>query len=590
MIIGTVALLLDGCSPTTAIAPTSVSGITNAGAAVSKVMSTVSGSSPQVKPSSVITSHWQPFKTLFRNPTKRFVNALLPSAFASTSSLEAIWGIAGVVPSVSTLLALNNEFYGGNGTGVTSLTQYTFTITSGNATAGATYTNNGHTYTVSNTVAASTAVAATAANGSNPLASGALTKTSGTGDATLAFSTSKNSMGFSCDITAGFCPTPGAFINNNESLVDFVGQELAPNFHNTNDASVTIFGRLNSALGVGCTIGQLITTLDTDGLPPVGTYSITFPADTSNIIYQTAQNGGCGMQTAMAGQGPISITFTAVNGSANYNKLMSLNVGNQLSIYLKLDLVNGKFNFMQIESQLGSSRYAGDRTIVSMTGMNSPGSNKIVFEYMSTGSNCTAGNASGNSLANCGTTNGDGTGPSVNSAYSGGQWNTSFEFHRGFIDQANDVAYLFSSNGSPGRTNGTVDTTHPSYRSVFTVAGRPNEIAACGSSGCLQELAFSAGFVGQTDGAGGTSIGEANNTVNTTDYNGCLNVGNISVTDDSTLAICGVVGTNASAAAVTMDAIRAHYSADVITTLVNGTSANYVLPFTDGTNIYTATY
>lgn len=63
---------------------------------------------------------------------------------------------------------------------------YTFTISSGNATLGATYTNNGNTYTVAKTVAAGLSVIM--AGPAAPTASGTLTKSAGTGDASLTFS------------------------------------------------------------------------------------------------------------------------------------------------------------------------------------------------------------------------------------------------------------------------------------------------------------------------------------------------------------------------------------------------------------------
>ena len=68
----------------------------------------------------------------------------------------------------------------------TQLTTYTFTVTSANATAGATYTNNSITFTVSTTIASQTTLVTTAAGA--PLTSGTLTKVSGTGDATITFS------------------------------------------------------------------------------------------------------------------------------------------------------------------------------------------------------------------------------------------------------------------------------------------------------------------------------------------------------------------------------------------------------------------
>jgi hypothetical protein len=67
-----------------------------------------------------------------------------------------------------------------------------FIITSGNATEGATYTNNGITFTVNATSISSTVVYLNG-NG-NPTASGILTKTSGTGDATLTFSSVKTAL------------------------------------------------------------------------------------------------------------------------------------------------------------------------------------------------------------------------------------------------------------------------------------------------------------------------------------------------------------------------------------------------------------
>ena len=74
----------------------------------------------------------------------------------------------------------------------TDINAYTFTATApANATAGAVYTHNGTTWTVVNTVAAATEIlldVASIYNGIGPLPSGVLTLSSGTGDATIAFS------------------------------------------------------------------------------------------------------------------------------------------------------------------------------------------------------------------------------------------------------------------------------------------------------------------------------------------------------------------------------------------------------------------
>lgn len=62
-----------------------------------------------------------------------------------------------------------------------------FTCTSANATAGATYTNNGVTFTVQSTISAGTTLIVTTPSGL-PTASGTLTKATGTGDATITYS------------------------------------------------------------------------------------------------------------------------------------------------------------------------------------------------------------------------------------------------------------------------------------------------------------------------------------------------------------------------------------------------------------------
>lgn len=71
---------------------------------------------------------------------------------------------------------------------VTELNQYTFTVTSAGATAGATYSNNGQTFTVVGTIVAGTTLLATGTGA--PLPSGTLTKVSGAGDATITYSAS----------------------------------------------------------------------------------------------------------------------------------------------------------------------------------------------------------------------------------------------------------------------------------------------------------------------------------------------------------------------------------------------------------------
>jgi hypothetical protein len=94
----------------------------------------------------------------------------------SAQFLAQLQAAVQALPLVSTVLT--------TGTGTFNLT-YVFFIAAGNATVGATYTNNSVTYTVSSTITAGTTLSASG-NGA-PLTSGTLTKATGSGDATLTF-------------------------------------------------------------------------------------------------------------------------------------------------------------------------------------------------------------------------------------------------------------------------------------------------------------------------------------------------------------------------------------------------------------------
>lgn len=72
-----------------------------------------------------------------------------------------------------------------SGSGTYGLSYY-FTVTSANATLGATYTNNAFTFTVVKTIASGTLLLCTSTGA--PAASGTLTKSGGTGDSTITFS------------------------------------------------------------------------------------------------------------------------------------------------------------------------------------------------------------------------------------------------------------------------------------------------------------------------------------------------------------------------------------------------------------------
>lgn len=110
----------------------------------------------------------------------------VPSGNLSATDVQsALNELQSTIDSVS-LTNLNptlQKFLSGSGTYGLS---YYFTVTSANATAGATYTNNGQTFTVTTTITAGMSLLVTSTG--TPTSSGTLTKSAGTGDATITFS------------------------------------------------------------------------------------------------------------------------------------------------------------------------------------------------------------------------------------------------------------------------------------------------------------------------------------------------------------------------------------------------------------------
>jgi hypothetical protein len=114
----------------------------------------------------------------FSTPTNSGTNSI-----NSTVNMTVIGSTSGI--------AVGNLIVGGGipvGTTVQSIgtSQFTFTTSSANATAGAVYSNNGQNFTVSSTIVAGTTLVTTGPG--VPTSSGTLTLVSGTGDATITFS------------------------------------------------------------------------------------------------------------------------------------------------------------------------------------------------------------------------------------------------------------------------------------------------------------------------------------------------------------------------------------------------------------------
>jgi hypothetical protein len=365
--------------------------------------------------------------------------------------------------------------------------------------------------------------------------------------------------GFTCDAsnncTNGTVSVPGV-----ESLTNYMGQALDPNFENSNGASITIFGRMKNAQMVLCIMGQVLpaASTDTDGLPVVGAVTLAFPADTSSTVYQAISSGGCGVPSSFVGIS-LPMTVTAVS-STNYTKQISLTVQNPIIMWLKLDASAGIFNFMSVEDQRPSGRYAADRAIVNITGIGTSGSETVRYEYVGIGSASSAST----------------------SCYANGGWNCDYEFHRVFIDQTANTAYLLSNDGSPADQSG--GTGAPTQYVQYTGTGAPSSLSSCSAGAtCTATLALSFTAAGQS-GATGVYPSVGN------EYDGCVNAASRELSNDGSLAcdVPGVPMLASGGASATIELTREVYIGDVMATLLANTTAATTLAFTNGSDMYTA--
>lgn len=364
--------------------------------------------------------------------------------------------------------------------------------------------------------------------------------------------------GFTCD-SSNTCTNGTVSVPGVESLTNYMGQALDPGFENSNGASITVFGRMKNAQMVLCVMGQALpaASIDTDGLPVLGTVTLSFPSDTSNVVYQATSSGGCGVSSSLAGQS-VPLTVTAAS-SANYAKQISMSLQNPIVMWLKLDASAGVFNFMSVEDQRPSGRYAVDRTIVNITGIGTSGSQTVRYEYVGLGS------ASSDST----------------SCYANG-WKCDYEFHRVFIDQTANTAYLLSNDSPPGDSSG--GTGAPTQYVQYTAAGSPNSLSSCSAgSTCSATLALSFTAAGQSDASG--VYPSAGN-----EYDGCVNAASRVLSDDGSLAcdLTGVPVLASGGASATIESTREVYVGDVVATLLTNTTASTTLAFTNGSDMYTA--
>lgn len=167
---------------------------------------------------------------------------------------------------------------------VSPTTGYQFTVSSANATAGATYTNNGVTFTVQHTITSGTVLNATGTGA--PLASGTLTKSGGTGDSTITFSAVvTNSLDASATnqyVYAFFYKL--TFIDYTGTVFAFLGNPSIPAFVNGSSAA----DPATNAIGINGIPVLANTSLTNYDTSSQATTNTTFTANSTTATVASA--------------------------------------------------------------------------------------------------------------------------------------------------------------------------------------------------------------------------------------------------------------------------------------------------------------
>ena len=197
---------------------------------------------------------------------------------------------------------------------VHSSTVYIFTVTSANATAGAVYTNNSQDFTVTTTISGGTTLTTTGTG--DPLASGTLTLVSGTGDATITFSSfafgGANATSGATYTNNGFTYTVNSTITNGTTLTTISGTGVPSSSGTltkatgTGDTTITFtsfaYNGHNATAGATYTNnGQTFTVVN------------TIVDDVTLVCTGTGFPNSSGTLTYSSGTGDATIAFSSVD-------------------------------------------------------------------------------------------------------------------------------------------------------------------------------------------------------------------------------------------------------------------------------------
>ncbi len=233
-------------------------------------------------------------------------------------------GSVSAAPQWSSLLTTTVTTLKSTGTTV----GYVVTISSGSATAGATYTYNGNTYTVIGTVSSATQIFFSGtSNPSDPTTTGTFTKSSGTGDVTLSFTGTFFNLAWAT-IAQYVVPTPSPvqlYIKSVGGGGGGMGGNESPNNAGNGGNTLLLDSNANLILSAGGGQGGASNILTSTG----GTNIINSPAiEVLNLqgapggptAYTGAGFyvlGGTGGSSALGGAGPGLINNSGIAASPN---------------------------------------------------------------------------------------------------------------------------------------------------------------------------------------------------------------------------------------------------------------------------------
>lgn len=201
-----------------------------------------------------------------------------------------------LVPTITPLLSTGSQ------------TGYVFSVSSANATVGATYVNNGNTFTILQTITAGTALYV---SGTGALTGSVLTRSSGSGDANITFSFAQPLATFTTPVG----PSPlylkikmvggggggaggsrdGAGVNGGHALPSFFGTNLLLAIGGSGGATgVSAASSVGGAGGVALVNSPAVQVIAVSGGNGTGGYNV--PTTTSAV-------GGSGGASALGGNG-----------------------------------------------------------------------------------------------------------------------------------------------------------------------------------------------------------------------------------------------------------------------------------------------